>query len=230
MRADSPLRLRWSGRWSLTTRILAVNILALAFLVGSFGYLDSYRMQLIEARTERTAREVSLMAAAIAAAPEAERARLAHAFGERYERRIRLYAGDRLILDSFALGPAAYILRDPAEEPWQRQAARLLDRAFDRIVDGVRFPPFREPLDQSARAWPEITAARAANQTQVFVHAAPDRTPMLVSAANLHARGQNDATSITMLVTENARDITRTTRSERWRLALVIISVSLATV
>ena len=36
MRADSPLRLRWSGRWSLTTRILAVNILALAFLVGSF--------------------------------------------------------------------------------------------------------------------------------------------------------------------------------------------------
>ena len=38
---ESPLV--WSARWSLTTRILAVNILAVALLAGGFYYLDTYR-------------------------------------------------------------------------------------------------------------------------------------------------------------------------------------------
>ncbi len=36
---ESPLV--WSARWSLTTRILAVNILAVALLAGGFYYLDT---------------------------------------------------------------------------------------------------------------------------------------------------------------------------------------------
>src|SRR3546814_1768081 len=36
---ESPLV--WSARWSLTTRILAVNILAVALLAGGFYYLRS---------------------------------------------------------------------------------------------------------------------------------------------------------------------------------------------
>ncbi len=230
MTEDRSFRLRWSGRWSLTTRILVVNILALAFLAGSFAYLDSYRTRLIEARTERTAREVSLMAAAIAAAPAERRPELVQSFGAQYLRRIRLYDGDTLILDSFKLGPPSYTLRNPSQEAWQRKAARFLDRSFDRIVGGTRYPVFSEPLTDIAAAWPEITAARQAGQTEVFVHYAPDRTPMLVSATNLHTDITPDNPAISMLVTENARDITRTTRSERWRLALVLAGVTISSV
>ena len=37
---EGGLELRWSGRWMLLHRILAVNILALAMLAGSIFYLD----------------------------------------------------------------------------------------------------------------------------------------------------------------------------------------------
>ena len=40
-------RLFWSRRVSLTTRILAVNVIALVLLAGSLFYLDSYRNRLI---------------------------------------------------------------------------------------------------------------------------------------------------------------------------------------
>src|SRR3546814_3469667 len=44
---ESDHSLRWSGRFSLTRRILAVNILALVLLAGGFFYLDSYRTGLL---------------------------------------------------------------------------------------------------------------------------------------------------------------------------------------
>src|SRR3546814_13378702 len=47
---ESPLV--WSARWSLTTRILAVNILAVALLAGGFYYLDTYRSRLVDTRIE----------------------------------------------------------------------------------------------------------------------------------------------------------------------------------
>ena len=55
----------WSPRISLTRRILAVNIFALAFLAGGFFYLDSYRAQLIDSRLIATARETALIVAAL---------------------------------------------------------------------------------------------------------------------------------------------------------------------
>ena len=46
-----PRRRNWRVRGvSLTTRILAVNVIALALLAGSFFYLDSYRKQLLAER------------------------------------------------------------------------------------------------------------------------------------------------------------------------------------
>ena len=42
-RRDRDLTLGWTGRLSLTVRILAVNVLALLLLAGGFFYLDSYR-------------------------------------------------------------------------------------------------------------------------------------------------------------------------------------------
>jgi two-component system sensor histidine kinase ChvG len=50
---DSDLRLRWTGRLSLTARILAVNVFALAILAGSLLYLDSFASRLTAARSRR---------------------------------------------------------------------------------------------------------------------------------------------------------------------------------
>ena len=48
---------RWSGRVSLTPRILAVNVFALALLAGGFFYLDSYRTRIVDDRLVQSARE-----------------------------------------------------------------------------------------------------------------------------------------------------------------------------
>src|SRR3954465_15588850 len=56
-------------RLSLTQRILAVNIFALVVLAGGFFYLDSYRTQLIEERSDRIGTEAQLAAAAISGTP-----------------------------------------------------------------------------------------------------------------------------------------------------------------
>src|SRR3546814_12439841 len=68
---DGDLALRWSGRVSLTPRILAVNIFALALLAGGFFYLDSYRSRIADSRVAQAAREVRLVAEELAdTAPE----------------------------------------------------------------------------------------------------------------------------------------------------------------
>ena len=62
---DRPLS--WSARWSLTSRILAVNVFALAMLAGSFFYLDSYRTRVSEERIGQTENDVQMIGSAIAA-------------------------------------------------------------------------------------------------------------------------------------------------------------------
>ena len=59
---------------SLTARILAVNIFALAILAGSLFYLDSFRSRLTAARLQQAQTEARIIADALgAAAPEARR-------------------------------------------------------------------------------------------------------------------------------------------------------------
>ena len=74
---DEPQRLVWSARWSLTTRILAVNIFAIALLAVGFFYLDSYRTRLIDARTAALDSQLSLLAPALEAAGHLRRGRAA---------------------------------------------------------------------------------------------------------------------------------------------------------
>ena len=70
-RETGDLARRWSGRVSLTTRILAVNVFALAMLAGAFFYLDSYRTRLIDQRLDQAAHDAQAVAIALAASPEA---------------------------------------------------------------------------------------------------------------------------------------------------------------
>uniref|UniRef100_UPI001576CA7A sensor N-terminal transmembrane domain-containing protein n=1 Tax=Sphingomonas bacterium TaxID=1895847 RepID=UPI001576CA7A len=132
---DGDLALRWSGRISLTRRILAVNIFALALLAGGFFYLDSYRSRIVDSRLGQSSREVRLIAEAIAGASPPSRSALIARLARDTGARIRLY--DRhgaTLLDSRSSGIANLVLLDPTRQGWQLQAARWLDAAIDTVV------------------------------------------------------------------------------------------------
>ncbi|RVT42218.1 sensor histidine kinase [Sphingobium algorifonticola] len=212
----SDMALQWSGRLSLTRRILAVNIFALALLAGGFFYLDSYRTRIIDARLEQSLRELQLLGIAMESTSPDQHNRLIAAFARKNDSRIREYRPDgEKVADSFRLATPRYQLRDPASEDWQRHVARFLDRVVDRIVFAPPTPYFAEPRADRAQAWPELMAARQTGQGQVMNRFAPDRTPMLSAALPMR-------NGTMLLATQNARDITRVVRAERLRLGLVL--------
>ncbi|RJG54861.1 HAMP domain-containing protein [Sphingobium terrigena] len=216
--------LRWSGRISLTPRILAVNVFALALLAGGFFYLDSYRTRIVDARLEQSARELQLLAIGLESAPPERQGQLIAAYARQTGDRVRRYAPDgHRLSDSFAMDAPRYRLRQPSEEGWQRHVARFLDKAMDRVVSADRPPDFTEPTVDRADAWPEVQLARKTGRPQAVNRYAPDRT-FVISAAMV----MRDGTSL--LATENARDITRTVRAERLRLGMVLAVAALASV
>ncbi len=215
---DRPI---WTGRLSLTRRILAVNFFALALLAGGFFYLDSYRTRLIDTRLQTIAQEANFLDTALNAASPEARNRLVTEFARESETRVRLYdkQGNKT-LDSFLIAPPVYSLPDPATEPWQRQIARDMDRVVDFIVRAPRPPIYHEPTIDKASSWPELSGvSRAAIPTYRF---APDRSPMLSAGKQF-----NDGSG-SLLLTAYGRDITRTVRAERWRLGIVLATAALA--
>jgi two-component system, OmpR family, sensor histidine kinase ChvG len=56
--------------FSLSTRILAVNALAVVMLAGGILYLDTFRSKLIEQRRAQMIQQTELVAAALAQAPQ----------------------------------------------------------------------------------------------------------------------------------------------------------------
>lgn len=218
----SDMALRWSGRLSLTRRILAVNIFALALLAGGFFYLDSYRARLVDERREQAALQAELMVRAISITRREDRDALVQGFAKDGEARLRLYGPDgSLIADSWKRAPETYVLRDPTTESWQRHVARFLDQVIDAIVRADPVSAYEEPASDRADAWPEVVKAISTQQASTKLRYAPDRTPMLSAAAPVP--GQAGAA---LMVTNNARDITRIVRAERLRLGIVIAIVA----
>ncbi|UZW54238.1 sensor histidine kinase [Sphingobium sp. JS3065] len=223
-KSDAGPGLSWSGRISLTPRILAVNVFALALLAGGFFYLDSYRTRIVDDRLQQSARELQLLAIGLENAPADRQNALIAAYARQTQDRVRRYDPEgRLIADSFAMDVPRYRLRLPEEEEWQRHVARFLDKLIDRIVSADRPPNFREPAVDRAQAWPELVVARKSGRTQAVNRYAPDRTFMISAAVNVQ-----DGSSL--LATENARDITRIVRAERFRLGMVLAAAVLASV
>ena len=79
---------------SLTTRILAVNVIALAMLAGSFFYLDSYRNQLVAERFGLARAEAQITASALAQLGPRKRRLLVAQIGVQQKLRLRLYDSD----------------------------------------------------------------------------------------------------------------------------------------
>lgn len=215
------VRLGLSWRISLTARILAVNIIALALLAGSLFYIDSYRRELLAERYRLARSEAEITANALAGVPGpqrlGQRLGLIARIGSEQDLRLRLFdPAGRLVADSFALAPPSYQLVDPAAEPWYQDAARLLDRGMDLLLGAPPIPDYRDPADTTAHAWPELASALASGRTQVSHKAAPDRTPVIIAATPVGSDGTS------LLVTRNARDITENVRMARQTLAIIV--------
>ena len=220
-RTERDLTLRWSGRVSLTRRILAVNIIALAMLAGGFFYLDSYRSRLVDSRVARTQQEVRLAAEAIGAGRATARDALIMRLADDTNSRLRVYdTTGKLVVDSRALGQRNFTFVDPDKQAWDQSVARFLDAAIDIIVMAPRPPLYRERSD--GLAWPDVRAARATAKTAASVWRAPDRTPVITAAAPLPGGA--------LLMAVNTIDITQTVRVERFRLSVVLLLVTLASI
>jgi two-component system sensor histidine kinase ChvG len=92
-----------------------------------------------------------------------------------------------------------------------------MDNGFDAIVGASR-PPLFTPPDRDVRgAWPEAVRALAGGEATSELRRAPEGTPFVSAAARI------DSTGEVLLLTENARDVRRVVRAERFNLGMVLL-------
>ncbi|QTD56432.1 ATP-binding protein [Parasphingorhabdus cellanae] len=222
---DPELSLRWSARLSLTTRILAVNILAIALLAGSLFYLDNYRDELTHERLSQARLQTQIISDALNLQTPENREDLIVSFAADLKSRLRLYDKDgRKIVDSFDLAEPTYELRDPQEQPWQKDVARTLDQSIEFIVISEPITAFSEPKNDKVSAWPELKLLSVDQKSNSAVRYAPDRTPVIIAASYI------PSSEHVLLLTSNARDITRIVRAERSNVVLVIFLTALVSI
>lgn len=211
------LKLGWSRRLSLTSRILAVNLFALALMAGGLFFLDSYRARLISERQENAEAQLAILRDSLPLIETRQRDAYLKTFVKREKLRLRTYAADgRKLSDSFTSLPPTYILVDPSSEPFRKKLARGLDRVFDFLVGAADIGSFREPRKDSVTAWPELRNVQA-GRTDSRVRLADDLTHM-ISAASRTADGKGY-----MLTTANPRDIRAFVRAERFSVGMFIL-------
>ena len=213
---EAGLEMSWSGRWTLTYRILAVNILTLVLLAAGLFYLDAFRNRLSKERIRQTKHEAVVTAQALASIPAAAGEQTLAKIGRSIGSRLRLYGPDgSLVADSWRIGGPTYELKDPTTQRWNKDAARSVDRGFNARVGAETLEDFAEPKVDRLSAWPEAVEAQTTKEPTTRARNAPDLTPVFSAAVPVGAN--------TLLVTENDRAFTRTVRSQRRVLALVMV-------
>jgi two-component system sensor histidine kinase ChvG len=217
---EADLRLSWSGRWTLGYRILAVNILTLVLLALSVLYLDAYRNRLSKERARQARIEATTTAQALIHVQQRDWPALLASVTKVRENRMRIYARDgRLIVDSWRLTGPTYELRDPNTQKWTKDVARTLDRGFNALVGAPTLDDYEEPRIDRLQAWPEAIEALQSGHAESQVRNAPDLTPVISAAVPMKGA--------VLLVTDNDRAFTRTVRSQRSTLAMIMSAVIL---
>ncbi|HZU51102.1 MAG TPA: stimulus-sensing domain-containing protein, partial [Sphingomicrobium sp.] len=205
---DADLRLKWSGRWTLAHRILAINLITVLLIALSTLYLDVFRNRLSKERARQTRIEALATALAIEAAGPDHREPILATVSKSTGSRLRVFGPDgRLVADSWTMTGPTYELRDPNGQRWTQEAARSLDRAFNTLVGAKRFEDFVEPGVDQLQSWPEAVKAKQSGNPVTKVRNAPDLTPVISAAVPL--RGG------VLLATTNDRAFTHLVRTQR---------------
>ncbi|MEA3068119.1 MAG: two-component system, OmpR family, sensor histidine kinase ChvG, partial [Sphingomonadales bacterium] len=223
---EADLRLKWSGRWTLAHRIMALNLITVLLVALSTLFLDVFRNQLSKERVRQTRIEATATAQAILAAGPEDREPILATISKTTGTRLRLYASDgSLLADSWHLTGPTYALKDPSTQKWTKDVARALDRGFNFLVGAKPLDEFVEPPVDRLQSWPEALRAKVAGKTVTAVRNAPDLTPVISAAVPFDGD--------VLLATNNDRAFTRTVRSQRAIIVaamavLVAISVFLS--
>jgi two-component system sensor histidine kinase ChvG len=206
---ERPLRFRWS----LSVRILLLNLIALGLTGGSIFYLDSFRERLLSERQEQQQRLARTMATAFMAAPRAQWAAISAASRTEEQRRTLVFDdGGKPVFDSVDAGQEFRIV-DPKREAWRRHVARSMDRIVDTLVRARPLTDYDPAQTPHASYWRGFGLFGDEGSVTLF---APDRTPMMVAGASIGA-------GLHLITLENARDATRLVRAERGRLAEIVV-------
>lgn len=215
---EADLRLSWSGRWTLGYRILAVNILTVVLLALCVLYLDAYRNRLSKERARQGRVEATTTAQALIHIPPRDWPSILASVTKVRENRMRIYGPDgHLLLDSWKLTGPTYELRDPNTQKWTKDAARALDRGFNALVGAPPLDDYAEPPIDRMQAWPEALEAKKSGHAETAARNAPDLTPVISAAVPFDSN--------LLLVTDNDRAFTRTVRSQRATLAMIMSAV-----
>jgi two-component system sensor histidine kinase ChvG len=210
-------QLRWTGRWTLTHRILAVNILTLLLVALSTLYLDVFRHRLSKERTQQTRLETATAAAAMSHVPQAGWPSLLATASKVTDDRFRLYGPDgSLLIDSWRQTGPTYQLHYPGSERGTKGIARALDRGFNTIVGARPHEDYVEPAVDRVDAWPEAVRARRLHRATTKIRDAPDLTPVISSAVPFDG--------YVLLATDNDRTFTHAVRRER---ALIMAAMAI---
>ena len=173
-RAEPTRRRRFS---TLTLRVLAPNVLALAVLIGGVLWLDRYRDGLIDAKIRALQTQAEIIAGALgesAVEGPAEHVRLSPELARSIVRRLaapaqsrsRLFApGGELVADSRQLESAGrhvqlkYLPPPGADERAEAALARIYDWIMPRLPRRERFPLYLERPEQAASDYSEVMRA-----------------------------------------------------------------------
>ena len=184
----------------LTRRILAVNVLALALLVGSLLYLGEYRNNLIDAELKALGVQAEMFAAALGegavVADSLYGQRLASEIADRIVRRLVETTGTRarlfrnngnLAADSRRLmGPGGIVHIEELPPPGERggifpATLEIYDRLARRLTRQEALPLYKEKPRQHARDYPEVMSALSGYSSHAVRSAGGDS--MILSVA-----------------------------------------------
>jgi two-component system sensor histidine kinase ChvG len=220
---DADLRLKWSGRWSLAHRILALNLITVLLVALSTLYLDVFRNRLSKERVRQTRIEATATGQAIDAAGPEDREPILATVSKSTGTRLRVFGPHgQLIADSWHLTGPTYELKDPNTQKWTKDVARAMDEGFNALVGAKPLDEFVEPLDDRLQVWPEAARAKASGKAVTAVRNAPDMTPVISAAVPLKTG--------VLLATTNDRAFTRTVRTQRTIIAsamMVLVAISI---
>ena len=235
---------------SLTARILAINVLALAIVVAGYFYLDRYQSDLFDAKLAGLSREGALIAGAIGervvpislsvggpiSGARKEKRRMDHESAKTLLRRLALSPDIRvrlfntqgeLIVDSSLLRSAGVQTRElPApgeEDALSRAAIAVYDWLVEILPPHSRFPRQATPTEDRASDFPE--AARALEgETTSAIRETEEGSLVAVAALPVQPLRR---TLGALLISSGAEDVLRSVRDVRFTV-LEAFAVALA--
>ena len=218
--------------FSLTARILAINVMALGVLVAGFFYLDHLQRDLMDAKLDALAREATLLAAALgesavdtAGTAEASldptaAAILIHRLNLPIDTRALLFDADgTLAVDSWRL-PMAPV--QTTELPPPEEGRGVLGRAADAAYEWItaRLPPrttvplYTEPSNPRAADLPKVLSALQGTAGHAMHRTEDARLVAVVTAPIQPFRRVQGA----LLLVADADDVLESVRNARFTI------------